>query len=643
MKTWRVLGGLVAAGGVAACVWAANFWLGRPDRIAAERRRVALFEVRDQIMRYESEKGALPKSLDDLKGPYLRPDQLDGAPYVYDPVQRLLKEARGCQVAGLWSYTMPERTAELPVPDGSQVAHTNVAQPPDEAKSAAPESPAKTEPEPPSAPEPKGPLDLLTSSACVVPVGPDLPAPPEGALVFEAEHFSETNYGWEVRADAQAGGGAYLHCKEGIANGPGQTRYDMGDFYNERATKDVTYLRYHVRVPRAGAYYVYGRMWTTDTKCSNAICVGIDEGGPNVGAMENRTPYRWVWSPLKDHPRQLAAGDHFIHLFIHEDGVRFDQFILSPTPIDGGAAYASNFATGRGTAWQEKTAAPAHLSFDYETMVMTPGLPPQARVAVRRLKAGRGQATLRAVLRGAGKDGADYVALEGVAELEKLPEVALLALDFKGLDLAALPRREYLLHAELSQDGKTLAECRTPLIRPWDWEVFGPGRFYNVEETARLDGDGEARELDKRAWLRFADKSYDHFGVLDFGVQYSQNSQHPVQHVTAYARTRIRVPAAGTYLFKIQADDQMILWIDGKEVFRHRESMPVTRGGDRVKIPLEAGEHRMRFRLNQMEGRWQGAVRIRAEDDGLSDIVGLPSGLPDVLEAPARKDEAPQE
>lgn len=632
MSRLRVLILLVVALALAGGTWGLHFWLGRPGRIAAEARRVALFEVRDQVLRYEVEHGALPATLDALQGAYLRADQLcapDGSSlYAYNADERSLKEARAPMVTGLWSYALAPREAALPPPDVQMARQPDPASKTQAEPTSAP--PAPVVPQLPARIEIKeplvapGPVDLLKSNAWTTLQGPELPDAPAGALVFEAEHFSDTNYGWEIRADAACGGGAYLHCKEGIANGPGQTRSEMGDFYNERATKEVTHLKYHFHAPKTGDYYILGRMWTTDTKCSNSICMGLDEGGPYTGGgMENRTPFRWVWSPMKNNPVRLTQGDHYLHLFIHEDGVRIDQFAMLPRSLDGGAAYKANFETGAGTDWREKLATPVQLSFDYKSMVIAPEQPPEVRVAVRKLKDASGRARFKAWLEHAALDGTDLTLADGELDLAQLPQTGLLALDFKSLDLARLPRREYLLRAEVSLDGRVLAACRTPLLKPWAWEVFGPGRFYGIDDTTRLDGDGDPRDNDKRTWTPFGIKSWDHFGVLDFGMQFYENSLHPKHEVTAFARTRIKVPKSGKYLFKIQSDDQMILWIDGKEVFRHQDTQPVTRGGRREVLQLEGGEHRVRFRLNQYEGRWQAAIRIRNEDDTLSEIIGL--------------------
>ncbi|HYF49714.1 MAG TPA: PA14 domain-containing protein [Planctomycetota bacterium] len=648
-----------------------HHYLARSDRVRADALYVELCAVRDQVILYEYETGKQPERLSDLVPHHLRQDQIEdasGPKFKYQPERRWLEEAKGPAIRGLVTRQMPPRGFDLPAPD--RPAEVATFQTREEPKQPAvepravvlipdpPPAPKDCEPEKPDSPavkivpapkdepiasrvvqpvEPITPVVDVTGPALlnaklVIPKGPELPSPPAGAYVFESELFTQTNYGWEVRADPEAAGGAYLHCKEGIANGPAQTRIMVGDFHQRRSNSDVTMLRYHIRVPKTGNYYVYGRMWTTDTHCSNYVCAAFDKGGPYIGGMGNTSPFRWAWSAVRNGdstgPIALTQGDHFLHLFIHEDGVRVDQFILSPVEVTGATRYKANFIPGDGTAWRNEAGPSVHIHFDYPTMVLSPEWKTQANVVLRRLRnAPEGKpAKFKAVLKNAGANGKDLALCDGELDLAALPEVAFLPIPFDALDVKQLPRREYLLKAELSlPDGRVVA-CETPLMRPFAYEMFGPGKFLHNDSPGPLDGDGEPKASDTRKWEPFADKSWQMFGVLDFGMHTSGNSLHPMQHASIYARTTVNVPKAGTYLFKMQADDQLILWVDGKEVYRHNETHPVTRTACRVKLHLDAGTHRIRFRVNQLEGRWQAALRIRTEDDDLSEVVGVEPG-----------------
>jgi hypothetical protein len=602
----------------------------RPDRIRYEARKNALVSARDALLRYEHDNRRLPARLDDLVPLYLREDQLvdatagDGrALYAYDPGERTISMASAFPVRGLVSRMYPPAEMVLPPPQSAPAAGRGG--------------------------------DRATSSGAamemVVPSGPDLPAPPEGAYVFEAEHYSDTNYGWEVHPDPAAAGGAYIHSKEGIANYSGQTMYGVSDFYNIGEKSEYTYLKYHFRLPKGGRYYICGRFWTTGSHCSNCIIVGANEGGPREGdpmevgchggQMYNRTPFRWVWTVTSRGPVRLDAGDNYLHLFLWEDGVRLDQIALSPSYITGGQPYAANLAVNEGTSFRDRAPSPVDISFDYKSMVIAADARPEAAVAIRRIAPCEGDAALRVVLEDAGAGGADLDLGTATISLAELPELAFLPVDFSALEFEGLPRREFLLRATLTSGGKRIAECHVPLMHAFRWEVAGPGRYYHNDTPAPLDGD---REKPGVPWEPLAVTKWDHFGVMDFGLQWGGNSLHAPELKTAYARTRVVVPespgalapdgspavtaAGGEYLLKIQSDDQMLLWIDGKLVYRHDREAPVTRSVKRLKLQLAPGEHRVRMRVNQGafteygDGRWQASLRFRTVGDDLSDVCG---------------------
>jgi len=575
--------------------------LSRPDRVDAVLRVDQMLSVRGQLLRYELEHGSLPRTLKELVPRYLRQEQIGTAAspvYRYDPTRRVLTQVEGSLIQGLIAIRRPPVEMTLPAASEAGTLGTPAVEIP----------------------------DLLGAGVAVVPQAPELPEAPAGAFVFEAEHFTEMNYGWEVHPDTDASGGAVIHCWEGIANGPAQMSYDIFNFFDIRPPNELTNLRYHFVLPKAGRYHLYGRMWTTDAQCSNTLNVGLDDEGPVSGWMENDTPFRWVWTDAEGYGHYLRAGDHFLHVFIHEDGIRLDQFMLSPTRVRGGKAYRANLLPGSGTAWQKKPGPPVQVSFDLKTMVVSPLSPPDCRVVLRRLRPSEGQALLRVTLVGAALGGRDWRVARHTVDLSRLPEVCFVPLSFEGLDLAGLPRREYLLRAEVVLGEKVIATARVTLLRPFDWEVCGPFDFVRNGEAGPLDGDREPTRADGKVWVPLDESHMDHFGVLDFGLHTSGNSLHAPQRKTIYARTRVDVPPGGNWLFLLQSDDQMELWIDGKLACEFDEDSfrPVTRSARRVKIPMLAGEHRLRMRVNQTEGRWQAALRIRTKDDDVSNVVGLP-------------------
>jgi hypothetical protein len=639
-----------------------HFFLGRPDRILNQVRHVQLLDVKSELLHYEAEHGKLPDALADLAPNYLRAEDLagpNGPLYKYDPAQRIVGQMEGTLIRGLYSrrckpekiilppaplkvaVTPPpqqlakdppdvhpgtENSMELPKPEEPPML-MKLPLPPEISKTDPPATTQPSEPEPTKVASREEPAPLKP----LVLQGPALSDPPAGAYVFEAEHFSESNFGWEAHADPNSGGGAYFHCKEGIANNSAMITHGVGNFYDVHSRPLISDLRYHFHLPKGGTYYCYARMWTTDTHCSNHLCCDFDNTS-SAGSLDNRTPFRWLWTPIsggaahgenEQEARYLAAGDHFIHIYIWEDGIQLDQFIFSPTPVQSSAGpFKTNFEPNHGTAFEKANGPAFNLSVDLKHALISPASAPEAKVVIRRVRPAGGNARLKVMLKYAGAEGSDLQVADTTIDLGALPELSFYPLSFPGLDLEKIPRREFLLTVELAKEGKPLSTFSVVLAKTFAWEVFGPGKYWSQDMSGPLDGQSEPKAGEKRKWELLKDSDYDWFGVLDFGVHYGGSSKHAPQFQTTYAQTKVRVKAAGEYLIKVMADDQMRLWIDGQDVFRIDDVLPVTRSGRSFKQHLDAGEHRIRMRINQSEGPWQAFLRIRTEDDDIADVEG---------------------
>ena len=624
---------LLVAAGIASLVVA--FYIvdrlaSRADRIEHMRRAADLVSVRDAILEHLHDTGRLPTSLGELAPHYLRVDQLNSgvALFRYDPHSRTIAMARPTPVQGILSRAIPPVSMDIPA--SQPVVRPRRREPPT-APSRAPSTPQGREPvrAPPAAtPRKTGP---------VPPIGPALQPPPHGAHLFEAELYSDLNYGWEVHPDRTAGGGAYIHSKEGIANGLGQMGGCIADFYNIGEKPDYTYLKYHFHLPESGRYLIYGRFWTTGSHCSNCVVVGVDRnplrssrmgdgvGGYHGHSLQNWTPFRWVWTMLGGGYRYLEKGDHYLHLYLHEDGERLDQFALTKVPLRGDKPFKANLVPNAETAFRRKTRNQYRLTFDVKSVVMSKHLRPEASVAVRTVRPLKGRGRINVIMTDAGHDGEEIEFGAWDVDLAELPELSFLPIDFSRLDFDTLPRREYLMIARLSSRGDELASVHVPMMHPPHWEIAGPLPYCMNEAAGPLDVDAERPDI---AWKPLLDTSFDAWGVIDFGVYAGKPSLHAPPRATAYARTRIHVPETDEYLLKIQSDDQMLLWIDGRLVLRHDNQAPVTRSVARPVVKLEEGDHTVRMRVNNREftsyadGRWQASIRFRTTDDLLSGITG---------------------
>ena len=547
----------------------------------------------------------------------------------------------------------PAEPAPDPV-DADRPLETNGSLLPQDTETVLPSAVDEPEPEPVApVPEPEPTEEILADGLTAdgeapaafwrEPKGPEPVEPPEGVLVFEAQHWSEMNWAWEIREDPKSGGGAHIECKDERTNGGAQSHWTTFDFYGIRERHEISVLKYHFRVEQGGFYWLFGRMWPTDTHCSNTINVGVNRGGLHDRRdvklydgefMGTRVPFRWRWARAR-RPFRLRAGDNYVHVFPHESGLMVDQFMLVPQNQIGkfrpnNEVYRANLAIQRGTAFERQAGPPLHLSFDTPSKVISAEHIPNIRLAMRSLRPAEGEARMRVLLREAAADRQDLVLADVPLSLDELPPLALADLDFSGLDFDALPRREYLLTAELTRDGQTLAEGHRVLMHPFQWATTDALSYLTNNQPGPLDGDKEPPAGDDAlAWRPLKSRGWDPLGILDFGIQIAGGSLHAPAHRVIYAQTEVHVPETGRYLLKIQSDDQMLLWIDGKLAHRSDIMRSVIRNSSKTVLRLEQGARRIRIRVNQgkdipkLEGSfWKASLRFRTPDDMPAHVTG---------------------
>lgn len=556
----------------------------RPHRLDLDACFNNMVKVSDALLRYEKRHGVLPRRLEELVPEYVSEQMIycrecwkqgerlelpQKYRYVYRPEERLLADSAPHRVKGVISRDAEIRRYSIPVQEG------------------------------------------LTQKGA-----PTVVDPPAGALVIEAERFSEVNYGWEVKSDPLAGGGAYLINKEGVANDTAQ-RGGFGDFYNVGGNQELSKLYYRFRIPEAGTWCFQTRLMTSGTHCSNAVFAFVDGRELGYIGTHREPPFNWTWTRRRR--MNLEAGEHELYIHPHEDGVRLDQFLVTREPVEGNAVLRAN------AAGQVRGAKSLFLIHDLDTCLLDGASLPQVNVWIRKTSRATGWARLVTTL-----DLPERTAEVLVREfsLQTARSLASIPVDLSGIPTTELPRREYLLQSALTADGKEVCSATTALLRPFQWRVLGMLPFIELEQSLPSDGWCEQEEVsfgnNTYEWQPFANKWYDHFGVMDFGLTFANNSLHAPVGRTVYAQTRFRVAEEGEYLLKVLGDDQMILWIDGEVVATNPYFKPVTRSGQRVKVHLSAGEHTMQYRLNQKEDRWQAAVFVRTADDEIaSGVEGL--------------------
>lgn len=147
-------------------------------------------------------------------------------------------------------------------------------------------------------------------------------------LVIEAEAATSTEEPLVVVAEGNvppgseyipgASGGRYVEIPEKAGNPPHLTK---------------GHARYEIDLPADGEYILWGRVWW-EGECSNSFTVQIDDTPPFLFG-ENATYKTWMWVKYPvarmTPPIKLKKGRHVLEFGNREDGVRLDQFLLSPS------------------------------------------------------------------------------------------------------------------------------------------------------------------------------------------------------------------------------------------------------------------------------------------------------------------------
>lgn len=79
---------------------------------------------------------------------------------------------------------------------------------------------------------------------------------------------------------------------------------------------------------------------------------------------------------------------------------------------------------------------------------------------------------------------------------------------------------------------------------------------------------------------------------------------------TAYAGFYLFSPKSRDVYLLVGSDDSLVIWLDGKEVWRNPAVRPLIPDADKIPIRLEEGWHRLLFKVTQLTGEWGLCARI---------------------------------
>lgn len=104
--------------------------------------------------------------------------------------------------------------------------------------------------------------------------------------------------------------------------------------------------------------------------------------------------------------------------------------------------------------------------------------------------------------------------------------------------------------------------------------------------------------------------------------------------VVGYAAGALTVPRAGRYLLLLGVDDGVRVSVDGRVLYTRDDARPLREDDDVIPLDLEAGEHKLLFKLHQRDGAW--ALRVRIVDSALAPVPGAYVRLPGTSAEDAR-------
>ncbi|MBC7327696.1 discoidin domain-containing protein [bacterium] len=149
-----------------------------------------------------------------------------------------------------------------------------------------------------------------------------------------------------------------------------------------------------------------------------------------------------------------------------------------------------------------------------------------------------------------------------------------------------------------------------------NWLVLGPFEGKDNEEMMKEKFIEEETVVPQRmtvsggkTWLRVTGSP------LNFKTLWDKS------YATAYAAFYIYSPKSRDAYLLIGSDDSIVIWLDGKEIWRNPAVRPLIPDSDRVPIRLTEGWHRLLFKVTQLTGDWGLCVKIvDSEGNLLEDI-----------------------
>ncbi|GAB4157217.1 MAG: hypothetical protein Kow00107_06550 [Planctomycetota bacterium] len=152
------------------------------------------------------------------------------------------------------------------------------------------------------------PINSIQTSGLVT---AELPASGD-RIVINAADYNSIEGPIEVVEDTALAGGKGLYLADTLLGKP---------------AKLSAIVTYKFSVKKAGTYRLWIRHWWQD-ECGNSLFVIVDDG-PQMLFGDDGTANVWRWPPALKMTLELTEGEHTLTIIPREDGMKFDQILLT--------------------------------------------------------------------------------------------------------------------------------------------------------------------------------------------------------------------------------------------------------------------------------------------------------------------------
>ena len=174
------------------------------------------------------------------------------------------------------------------------------------------------------------------------------------------------------------------------------------------------------------------------------------------------------------------------------------------------------------------------------------------------------------------------------------------------------------------------------------WHVIGP--FKDVEKKMLEAAFPPEREINLDAtydtakgplrWQVFSHEDvYQLNGILGGDPIYPEEWQQELMNVTAYLTCTVTSPREQEVVLRVGSDDDAILWINGREVWRHDGERGILRDQDTARVTIAKGRNVFLMKLYNRRDMWGASLRITDEAGRAIDGVTISPASADVIPA----------